>query len=385
MTPGSRTGSRGRTHRSLSTSERRNTLAVESANIGVWDLNPITGELIWSARAKAFVGLPADAEISCQLFLTCLHPEDRERVDGEIKRVLVPGGSGEYHAEYRVFGIPDQVERWLSIRGRVYFNNRKAVRFIGTATDITSEKKYEEELHRLARELARSNVDLEDFAALVAHDLVEPLRTVSSFLRLMSERGLVTEKSGREFLQYAQSGATQMKSLVNGLLSYSRVRIGDAVFCQVDTAKVLRTVLTTLKALIDENQAGINYVGLPHVQGNEVLLSQVFQNLLANAIQYRSSEAPLIQVAAKRQGQEWLFSVRDNGVGFSRENNERIFLIFQRLPGPSENRGAGVGLAICRKIVEHHGGRIWAESEPGKGSVFYFSIPVTQSTVSVSD
>ena len=369
---------RVRATQSFDVSDECGKLALESSHIGIWDLNPLTRSLVWSKRAKVLAGLPADAEVDVDVFLSCVHPEDRENVEREIERVLQPNETKEWYIEFRTIGIADQVQRWVWVRGKAFFERKRPVRFVGTAMDITNEKRKEEELLRLARDLARSNVNLEEFAAILSHDLKEPLRTVTSFLRLISDRSLIVGEDGREFLGYALSAATQMKALIGGLLSFARETADDGQFCHVDTAGILQNVIKRLKILIDENQAQITFSVLPRVWGDELRLGQVFQNLIANAIQHRGAEAPRVHVLAEAKGGEWLFSIRDNGIGFSPENRERIFLLFQRLQGERGGKGPGVGLAICRKFIESHGGRIWAESEPNKGSVFYFTLPATR-------
>jgi PAS domain S-box-containing protein len=238
-------------------------------------------------------------------------------------------------------------------------------------------KQAEEELARRAEELTRSNADLEQFAYVASHDLQEPLRMVVSFTQLLAQR--YQGKLGAdadEFINYAVDGARRMQVLVNDLLAYSRVGTQAKEFAAVDCEKALRTVLTNLQQTLEESSGQMTHDPLPTVQGDETQLWQVFQNLVGNALKFHGSEPPRVHVSAQELKGEWRFSVRDNGIGIDPQQAERIFLLFQRLHTRAEFPGTGMGLAITKRIVEQHGGRIWMESEPGKGSTFYFSLPM---------
>jgi light-regulated signal transduction histidine kinase (bacteriophytochrome) len=225
-------------------------------------------------------------------------------------------------------------------------------------------------------ELSRSNAELEQFAYVASHDLQEPLRMVSSYVQLLEKK--YRDQMGDEadeFIEFAVDGARRMQELINDLLDYSRVGRFGKPFETVDMNDVLATALANLGVAIDTHQATVTHGDLPVVRGDRVQLVQVFQNLISNAIKFRGPEAPRVEVKGRREGDEWIFSVVDNGVGFDQSYSERIFQIFQRLQSRAESEGTGIGLAIASRIVQRHGGRIWAESEVGKGSVFYFSIP----------
>lgn len=233
-----------------------------------------------------------------------------------------------------------------------------------------------EELDIQARKLARSNIELEQFAYVASHDLQEPLRTVGSFVQLLAQRykGKLDEQAD-EYVQFIVEGVTRMRQLINDLLMFSRVETRGGKFVQTDCEVVLSEVLSDLKSSIDASQAVITHDQMPLLIGDKVQLSQVFQNLIGNAIKFRGKEPPRIHVGVKKQNAEWLFTVQDNGIGFDPEFSEKIFVIFQRLHTRAEYPGTGIGLSLCKKIVERHGGKIWVDSAAGRGTTFNFTLP----------
>ena len=234
----------------------------------------------------------------------------------------------------------------------------------------------EEDLARKIDELARSNADLEQFAYVASHDLQEPLRMVTAYTQLLSERyhGQLDE-SAAKFLGYASEGAQRMQVLIQDLLAFSRVGRNSAACGSVDCNAVMADVLLTLASAILESGAVVTHAGLPAVWGVRTQMAQVFQNLIGNAIKFRGKEPPVVSVQSEKSGQHWQFSVSDNGIGIPPEYAENIFVVFQRLHTRNEYPGNGIGLAICKKIIERCGGRIWMESQAGSGSTFKFIMP----------
>jgi PAS domain S-box-containing protein len=243
--------------------------------------------------------------------------------------------------------------------------------------DITERKRIEEQLKQQTEELARSNAELQQFAYVASHDLQEPLRMVASYTQLLARRykGKLGDDAD-EFIGFAVDGAQRMQSLIQDLLAYSRVSSRAQPFVAVDCNAVVDRVLSDLSAAMEEARATVTRDDLPTVSGDPTQLGQLFLNLIGNAIKFHGAEPPIVHVAARREADGWLMSVRDNGIGIEPQYAERIFVIFQRLHGMGEYPGTGIGLAICKKIVERHGGRIWVESGPGQGSTFFFTFPI---------
>ena len=253
--------------------------------------------------------------------------------------------------------------------------------FTAIVRDITERKRAEAELAKQAEDLARSNVELERFAYVASHDLQEPMRTVRSFAQLLQRRyASQLTGDGEEYLRFITDGVQRMQTLINDLLAYSRVTSQGGAFGHADCTQILRMVLDSLQASIESKGAGVTFDPLPVVIGDATQLGQVFQNLIVNAIKFHGDDPPRIHVSVKEEPGEWVFSVADNGIGIAPEYFERIFIIFQRLHTIEEYGGTGIGLAICKKIVERHGGRIWVESAVGKGSTFSFSVPKREKT-----
>ena len=253
--------------------------------------------------------------------------------------------------------------------------------------DISAQKQAEENLKRHRDELIRSNRELEQFAYIASHDLQEPLRMVSSYLSLIKERNYEQlDQDSKEFIEYAVDGATRMQGLIQALLFYSRINTKEKTVDRIDSGKIVEVALRNLEIAIKESQATIKLKPLPIIKGDKRLILQLFQNLVANAIKYRSDHPLVITISAEHIDHShhrgelnieagWIFSIQDNGIGFKMEYSQKIFQIFQRLQTREHSSGTGIGLAVCRRIVERHGGQIWSQSEEKKGATFYFSIP----------
>ncbi|MFH1314357.1 MAG: ATP-binding protein [Candidatus Eisenbacteria bacterium] len=243
--------------------------------------------------------------------------------------------------------------------------------------DITDRRRILDDLEVANEELKCSNIELERFAHMASHDLREPLRTVSCFMQLLKKRykGRLGADAD-EFIGYAVDGARRMEALVEGLLHYSHAGALHIRLEPADCGTILEETLFNLKAAIEESRAEIKHDSLPRIMADKDQIVSVFQNLIGNAIKFRGLERPRVHISAARDDGEWVFSMRDNGIGIDPECKDRIFLVSQRLNPDDTYPGTGMGLAICMKIIKRHGGRIWVESKPGKGSTFYFTLPV---------
>ena len=269
---------------------------------------------------------------------------------------------------------------WLSVTGEPVFEGRKFRGYRGVGTDITERKRAQSVLRAAYDELARSNAELQQFAYVASHDLQEPLRMIGSYTQLLERRyGDKLDSDAREFMDFIVDGATRMKQLIEDLLAYSRVGTRGKELRVVQAQGALERALINLRASIEASGATVTHDALPEVNADDTQLTQLLQNLVGNAIKFRKQdEAPRIHVGVQDAGDEWRFSVADNGIGIEPQYFERIFMVFQRLHTRDEYAGTGIGLAICKKVVDRHHGRIWVESVPGKGSTFVFTLPKTQ-------
>ncbi|MGB7758308.1 MAG: PAS domain S-box protein [Bryobacteraceae bacterium] len=349
------------------------------AHLGSWDwrLQGDTGVTVWTPETYRLFGVsPETFALSNETFVTLIHPDDRASMQVWMSDCMA--GLAPPDLEFRV-NLPDGSVRYLNGRGHLVSQDAegKATRMVGVALDITERKLAEQALLRRTEELKRSNTELEQFAYVASHDLQEPLRMVSSYMQLLSRRykGKL-DSNADEFIGFAVDGAKRMQQLINDMLAFSRVATTGRDFKPVAADAALKQALSNLKAAVEESQANVTFDPLPVVSADSGQLTQLFQNLIGNAIKFRRREPPRIHVSAERRAKEWVFSVRDNGIGIEPQHLDRIFVIFQRLHTAAEFPGTGIGLAISKKIAERHGGHLWVTSEPGAGSVFYFSIPV---------
>jgi PAS domain S-box-containing protein len=366
-----RTEELARSNYSLSESQR-------IAHVGSWSMEvPIgTGVCAWTPETYRLFGVSPDTFVpSAELFQGLIHPDDRAAMQAWIGACLA--GEEPPDLEFRV-GLPDGGVRYILGRGHLVRDaGNQPIRMVGIAQDITGRKRAEEKLKLALADLGRSNKDLEQFAYVASHDLQEPLRMVSSYTQLLARRyGGQLDASADKFIAYAVDGANRMQRLIEDLLAYSRVGSRAKGFELTDGTAVLDRALANLKAAIDASGAVVTHGPLPTVVHDDLLLVQLFQNLIGNAIKFHVEMPPRIHVSAEPKGEEWVFAVRDNGIGIDPQYAQRIFTIFQRLHTNEEYSGTGIGLAICKKIVERRGGRIWVQSQPGSGSTFYFTVPM---------
>ena len=411
-------------------------LAQEVARIGTYEWDIQTDVMRWTPEMEALYGLqPGGFGKTYAEWVTLVHPEDRPEAEEAMRnaiqqgvfetefRAVWPNGTlrwlaargvvfkngdgkprrlvgvniditerrkteealrrslqqGTLETEFRAVW-PDGTVRWLAARGVVFKNGDGTPRrLVGVNIDITERRKTEEDMARLLSELQRSNKELEQFAYIASHDLQEPLRMIASYVQLLEQKykGRLDEKADK-YIYFAVDGALRMQNLIEALLAYSRVTTRGAPFDPVDTNLVFTHVVVNLSAVIKENHAVVTKDPLPTVRGDEAQLAQLFQNLIGNAIKFRKPDTPpLVHVSAKKARKQWAFSVRDNGIGMEAKYFDRIFQIFQRLHTHAEYPGTGIGLAICKRIVERHGGRIWLESAPGEGTTFFFTLATT--------
>jgi PAS domain S-box-containing protein len=380
---------RKQTEEALKVSNERLLFATEGANLGIWNWDIVTGELIWSDQCKALFGIPADETMTYQRFSDALHPDDRERTDMAVKDAL--DNHKDFDIEYRSLW-PDESIHWLAAKGRGFYDaTGKAVRLEGIVLDIAERKRVEERLINFSKELEqkvkeldkaisdlkRSNLELEQFAYIASHDLQEPLRMVSSYTQLLERRYKdQLDQDAKDFINFAVDGANRMQRLINDLLDYSRVTTRGKPLVKLDLSTVLGQAVANLHNKIIETGSMIVNDDLPFAYGDEGQLIRVFQNLLDNAIKFRGADPPRINVTAKILEDKVQISIADNGIGIDKIYSERVFTIFQRLHNKTDYPGTGIGLAICKRTVERHEGNIWFESEPGNGTTFCFTLNI---------
>jgi PAS domain S-box-containing protein len=317
----------------------------------------------------------APAELIGSSLRTLMPPEFREQHRAAVERYLE---TGERELDWDYIELPGQRADGSEVPLGVSFSEieyRGEQYFTGVVRDISERKRYE-------RRLEESNERLEQFAYAASHDLQEPLRMVTSYLQLLEDRYAdALDEDAREFIDYALEGAQRMREMIEALLQYSRVETQGNPFEPVDLETVLDDVLTDLERRIEDTDADVTLAPLPTVRGDRSQLRAVFQNLIGNAIEYSGDEHPQIHVSTERNGEYWRLAVADEGIGIESEDQERIFQVFQRLHSRGEHEGTGIGLSLCKRIVERHDGDIWVDSEPGEGTTFYCTLPAVDESV----
>ncbi len=357
----------------LRASEERFRGLTQLSSDWYWEQDDKFSLTFMSTRMEQRTGLPASSYLGRQRWdrpALNLSEDDWRRHREQLVR----------HESFRDFEMlrmgEDGRKRWVSLSGEPIFDaDGRFAGYRGVGKDITERKEAEEKLQRAHDELARSNSELEQFAYVASHDLQEPLRMVSSYTQLLARRyGDKLDADAKEFMGYIVDGATRMKQLIEDLLTYSRVGTRGRELKPVAVETPLRRAITNVRAGIEESGASVSYDAMPTVLGDEMQLAQLFQNLLGNALKFRSTSVPRIHVLAKELADEWELGVQDNGIGIEPQYFERIFMVFQRLHNKADYPGTGIGLAICKKVVERHGGRIWVASTPGEGTTFHFTL-----------
>jgi PAS domain S-box-containing protein len=381
------TTERKKAEEALQESEERFRSLVQSASSAIVIADEEGNIISWNQGARNIFGY-GEEEVLGQPLTTLMpqwyhedHQRGLERVRATGQGKLL-GKTLELYAlrkDGSEFPIQISLSSWQS-EGGVFFS--------GMIHDITERKELEsalqstnQALEQRVNQLDQANADLERFAYVASHDLQEPLRMVSGFSQMLQEKYQdQLDADAREYIWYLVDAAGRMRNLIQDLLAFSRVQTRGRPLEMVNCEEVLGWVLSNLQAAIEEAQAVVTHDPLPEVMGDATQLMQVFQNLLANAMKFRKLEPPRVHISVEGSGEEFIFSVTDNGIGIEPEFHQRIFEIFQRLHTRDRYPGTGIGLAICQRIIDRHGGRIWVESEPGQGSTFYFSLPATEVT-----
>ncbi|MES2569714.1 MAG: PAS domain S-box protein [Verrucomicrobiota bacterium] len=311
----------------------------------------------------------SEAELLARPFFDFVHPEDRKATQAVVEALAQGEETVGFENRYR---CKDGSLRWMQWTAAAAPDGT----IFAAARDITERKETEEKLRKMVAELARSNDELQQFAYVASHDLQEPLRAVTGCVQILKQRyqGQLDARAD-ELIGHVVDGATRMKRLIEDLIDYSKVGRREVESDPVDLQACMEDALINLRTLTKEKEAVVTHGELPVVPGNATLLTQLFQNLLGNALKFCRAQPPRIHVATAQQADGWILSISDNGIGIDAQYFERVFGVFQRLHTRREFEGTGIGLAVCRKIMERHGGRIWVESEVGRGSVFRMFLP----------
>ena len=354
--------------RQLQQSQERYDLAVQGSNAGIWDWNIRNGEMHWSNLFRQMLGIRNKRfKPSFALLEARIHAEDRDDVIAILQAHLERGF--EFNVEFRMRKESGSY-LWIHMRGQAIWNEaREPVRMTGSAYDVTDRR-------QALEHLSRSNESLERFAYVCSHDLKEPARLIENFAELFqNEYQNTLDATGKEYLHFIQDSAMRMQAMIQGILAYSQLENKNLTLDTINVEEELARVIENLTLSIRETGAKITHDALPEIKADKMQVFQVLQNLLSNALKFCNGRKPHIHISAQDNNHEWVFAVSDNGIGMKPEHAHKIFNVFQRLNKREDYAGNGIGLSICQKIVSKHGGRIWVESELGKGSTFYFTLP----------
>ena len=373
---------RKRAEIALRDSEERFRAIFEQAAVGIAK-TALCGQFMRVNPGFCQIVRYAESELLQQNWQAITHPDDIE-ADKEYVSSLLSGNIQTFSLEKRLV-CKDEAVRWANVTVSAMRDAKGTPQYLICAIEDISERKLVQELlqasldtqTRYAQELTRSNAELEQFSYVASHDLQAPLSTIAGYAQLLEKRcHNQLDAQGNKFIRNIVNSCGRMQALIDDLLEYSRVGRSEKPFDVIDCNLVFEDACANLQLAIRQDRASVTRGDLPRVRGDSFQLLQLFQNLIGNAIKYRSSEAPMVHVGASRQGDSWVFSVQDNGIGIAEQYHPRIFQLFQRLHSQKQYSGTGIGLAICQRIVDRHGGRLWVESEPNRGSTFYFSIPI---------
>ena len=377
---------RYRAEEAMRASESKYRELVQNANSIILRMDPQGEITFFNEFAQRFLGY-TEAEILGRNIVSTIVPAT-DTAGHDLAAMIAEIGK---HPERFTNNENENMRRngdrvWIAWTNKGIVDEQGAItEILCIGNDITERKQAEALLAKKTAELERSNADLEQFAYIVSHDLQAPLTVIGGFAELLAKRSEGKLDSKAEgFITQIQEGARRQQHLINDLLEYSRVTTKGKEFTAVDCNTLLQQVLTDLSLLIQEKGAVITHDPLPTVMADASQLGRVFQNLIGNALKFCREGTLQVEIGAVPGDREWQFWVRDNGIGIAPKDFDRIFMMFERLHDRSEYPGTGIGLAICQKIVERHGGRIWVESEPGKGSTFYFTIPEREPTTTAA-
>ena len=344
-------------------------IAQEAAGIATWEWDLTTDVLSASSQLLVLYGRQGERLSSLHVWSEWIHPDDQQTVMNYIDAVAHRGlvANQYFQCEYRV-ARPDGDVRWLKSSGKVIEPANRGRCLTGATQDVT-------ESRSCLDRLRQANEDLESFAYIASHDLQEPLRTVAGFTDLFARKNQITDAESTQYIHFIRQGVSRMQTLVSDLLTFSRMSRADTEALEmVDCKEVLDSSLLVLQKVIAESAAKIQVGPMPMVTANFNQLSQLFEGVIGNAVKFRRDEPPVIKISASPIDHGWYFSVLDNGIGFDMLYAADIFHAFKRLNSRDKYPGTGIGLTISKRIVERHGGRIWAESELGVGSRFCFTI-----------
>ena len=365
----------------LVTAELRLENALDGAEIGVWDWNVVTDDVFVSPQVTAQLGA-TEPWTSLADWTDNLHPNDQDAAEKVIADYL-SGDIPEYENTFRLKHV-DGTYRWIFSRGQLLRDAEgEPLRMVGVHIDITERVEQQKLLAEQAEELKASNTELEQFAYVASHDLQEPLRAVAGYAKLLLDNyGDSLEEKGKGYAERTVDGAKRMQRLIADLLEYSRVSRQGQSFKPTHLAESVQDAIVLLGAAIQESGAIVEVSELPSVMADSSQMVRLLQNVVGNAIKYRGEASPKIEISAERSDEAgfWTIRVKDNGIGIAPEHVERVFVIFHRLHNRDEYTGTGIGLAVCRRIVERHGGRMHVEPNAVAGSTFVFTLPEVSET-----